>query len=182
MPLKSRSLIFIVSGVYGHLRRWCDVLERNERWYLGETKTEVSKFRNQGNSVSAKQARDWIKKIVKSFIQLELYHSKMIQLLTLSDTFHVTSDEVNLDQPFRAPEVGLTADNEKIAGILRSDGDICDQIDEFNTWAYNKLTPTEDEVRECARMKASSIMGSLVNVFIPADLVEDEVQQDQNWI
>ena len=180
MLLKSKNLIFRVSGVYGHLRRWMVVLERNERKYLGETKTEISKFGNQDNSVSPKQARDWIKKIVKSFIQLELYHSKMIQLLTLSDTFHVTSEEVNLDKPFSAPEVSLTASDEQIAGILRSDKDVCDQIDKFNTWAYNKLTPTEDEVRECARMKASSIMGSLVNVFIPADLVEEEVQQDQN--
>ena len=156
-------------------------LERNERKYLAETKTEISTFRNQGNSVSGKQARDWINKIVKSFIQLELYHSKMIQLLSLSDCLHLTSEEVDLDKPFNALEVGLTVDDAKIAGILRSDAIVCDEIDKFSSWAYSKMTPTEDEVLECARIKASSIMSSLVNVFIP-DLVEDEgeVQDEQN--
>ena len=154
-------------------------LERNERKYLAETKTEISTFRNQGNSVSGKQARDWINKIVKSFIQLELYHSKMIQLLTLSDSLHLTNEEVDLDKPFNALEVGLTVDDAKIAAILRSDANVCDEIDKFSSWAYSKMIPTEDEVLECARIKASSIMSSLVNVFIP-DLVEDGLQEDQN--
>ena len=57
----------MISGVYGHLRRWMVALERNERKYLGETKNEISAFRNQGNSVTGKQARDWVNKIVKSF-------------------------------------------------------------------------------------------------------------------
>lgn len=169
----------MISGVYGHLRRWMVALERNERKYLGETKNEISAFRNQGNSVTGKQARDWVNKIVKSFIQLELYHAKMIQLLTLSDSLHLTNEDVDLDKPFNALDVGLRADDDKIASILRSDADVCSKIEKFSTWAYSKMTPTEDEVLECAKIKASSIMSSLVQVFIP-DLAEDEIQENQN--
>ena len=157
----------IIIGISGHLRKAMKLLESKENKLSEDVKKEVDTYvSNFDESAQLLPVHQWIRKVLKLFLEIELVKKKKIQILTFQDTFQVQKEEE--DPASESIDVEMI-ETSKINDLLEQpDPNVNEEIVKFGSWTESKIQPTENEIMLIAKSKASSIMNKLQQRFIEA--------------
>jgi len=157
----------IIIGISGHLRKAMKLLETKETKLSEDVNQEVDTYvSNFDESAQLLPVHQWIRKVLKLFLEIELVKKKKIQILTFQDTFQVQKED---EVPVNESNDMEMVETSKINDLLEQpDPNIDEEIVKFGSWTESKIQPTENEIMLIAKSKASSIMNKLQQRFIEA--------------
>ena len=171
---KSSKFYKIIIGVSGHVKKAMKHLEVKEKKLSDEVKQEVDTYifnLQHHHQPNEEPVHQWIQKVLKLYLEIELIKGKKVQILTLQDTFKVQNEEViNVNESIDMEMIN----NSKIIDILVKPDCHCHcvtkDIAKFGSWTEATIQPTEDEIMLLAKAKATSIMTKIQARFIEVEL------------